>query len=696
MLAGRMKSLNICMTLHSLILDELIPLVSVDLSMMASSIVDSSSKLTNTGGSRGQSPRRAAGPSQPTPSSKASSSTDGFFQSPPVVRNQLEDDQALSRALRLFLPPQVREAIQPELSAFADKVLSRPILDLVADAEKHPPYLKTWDSWGRRRDDLVTSEGWRKLGDIGVQEGMVAMGYENKYGPFSRMYHFAKFHLWAASSAWTTCPNQMTDGVAFLFRKHLSNPDFDGPSRKVLQSAYDRLTSRDPAYAWVTGQWMTERQGGSDVSQTETLARYAPDSDHRITGIDGMPLGPWLCDGFKWFSSATDCHMTVFLARTPKGISTFFAPMRKTLSEPDPLGYQNELNGVQIQRLKNKLGTRALPTAELVLKDVRAYLVGEEGKGTKEIASVLNVSRLHNAANSVSFWSRGLGIVRAFARCRKVGLQPLWSKAAYMRTASKLHVEYRGYTMLTLFVATVLGVAEQPLIAAFERQPLPPTIHATNVVPYPEDAEHLLRFLTPVAKGIACKAAVAGLAECMENLGGVGYLENEDMQFNMARLFRDANVCSIWEGTTDMMAHDVLRVVYGKTSQEVFGAMERWLDALLHYSTSHRELVGLAESVSKWWQDWREFVQTRARGEVELRSREVMLKLGDIVMGALLLLDAMTDEDSIAMEVVDAWFEERKRHGYVDASHRPWKEIVRSDMLIVFGHDPPGTLSAKL
>ena len=646
---------------------------------------------------RAQAPRpnpNVEQPAQPT-FSKPSSSTEGFFQSPPIVQHQLEDDQALSRALSLLLPSEVRKSVQPELHSFADKVLSRPILDLVADAEKHPPYLKTWDSWGRRRDDLVTSEGWRRLSDIGIQEGMVSMGYENKYGSFSRIYHFAKFHLWAASAAWTTCPNQMTDGVAFLLRKHLSSPDLNSQTRKVLKSAYDRVTSRDPAYAWVTGQWMTERQGGSDVSQTETLARHAPDSSLRVTGTDGMPLGPWLCDGFKWFSSATDCHMTVFLARTPKGISTIFAPMRKTLSEPDPMGYDTELNGIQIQRLKNKLGTRALPTAELVLKDVRGYLIGEEGKGTKEIAQVLNIARLHNAANSVSFWGRGLGIVRAFGRCRKVGLKPLYEKAAYMRAVSKIHLDYRGYTMLTLFVATVFGAAEQPLIASYNGKQSP-TIQATHVIPYPEDAEHLLRLLTPVAKGLSCKAAIAGLAECMESVGGVGYLENEDMQFNIARLFRDANVCSIWEGTTDMMAHDVLRVIYGKTHDQVMHAMERWLDAVLHYSVAHRELVGLAETVGNWWHHWREFVQTRQRGEVELRSREVMQKLGDIVMGALLILDAMVDEDSIAIEVVDAWFEERSHHGYVDASHRSWKEKVKSDMSIVFGYDLPGTVSAKL
>src|ERR1700761_8520793 len=151
---------------------------------------------------------------------------------------------------------------------------------------------------------------------------------------------------------------------------------------------------------------MTERQGGSDVSQTETLARFESSSQLPSTGSDGSPLGSWLCNGFKWFSSATDCQMMVFLARTPKGISTFMAPMRRTTSSEG----ETELNGVQIQRLKSKLGTRALPTAALVLQDVRAHLVGVEGAGVKEIATVLNVARVHNAVTAIGLWGRGLSI----------------------------------------------------------------------------------------------------------------------------------------------------------------------------------------------------------------------------------------------------------------------------------------------
>ena len=170
---------------------------------------------------------------------------------------------------------------------------------------------------------------------------------------------------------------------------------------------------------------------------TETLATYSPDEHLEAEATDGNDLGPWLINGFKWFSSATDANMTVFLARTNKGISTFLAPMRKTLKEKDVLGKETELNGVYIQRLKNKLGTRALPTAELELKGMRAWLVGEEGRGTKEIATVLNVARVHNGVTAIGFWGRGLGIIRAFAKVRVVGKKPFVEEDSFNQVYGK-------------------------------------------------------------------------------------------------------------------------------------------------------------------------------------------------------------------------------------------------------------------
>lgn len=208
----------------------------------------------------------------------------------------------------------------------------------------------------------------------------------------------------------------MTDGAARLLAQHLPKHSSSVQSyfttadgrreaevqRRVFANAYFRLISRDQSSRWTSGQWMTERPGGSDVSRSETVAVYAPLTQSSQFGSDDE-LGPWVVDGYKYFSSATDADMAILLARTPSGLSAFYAPMRL------PNG---ERNGVRIVRLKKKLGTRALPTAELELKGMRAWMIGMEGEGIKEISTVLNITRIHNAVTAVSFMRRGLAIAK--------------------------------------------------------------------------------------------------------------------------------------------------------------------------------------------------------------------------------------------------------------------------------------------
>jgi alkylation response protein AidB-like acyl-CoA dehydrogenase len=626
-----------------------------------------------------------------------SSSSAGFFQTPPDVLNQFYDDTALRRGLTLFLPKEILDDVSPDLASFGAKVLSPQVLSWVLDAERNTPYVKTLDSWGRRRDELITSEGWRNLQAFGIAEGMVAIPYENKYAEYSRVYHFAKYALWCGSAAWVNCPSLMSDGVVSLFRKYLTESSLPQDQRKVLQSAYDRLVSREPNTAWTTGQWMTERQGGSDVSMTETIATYTPQDRASVKATDGNELGPWRIDGFKWFSSATDCNMMVMLAQTSKGISTFFAPMRKTMTQRDVLGNDTVLNGVSIQRLKNKLGTRALPTAELELKGVRAWLIGEDGRGTKEIATVLNIARIHNGATAIGLWGRGLGIVRAFVRVRVVGRRPLWERTAFMRSLARMHAEYKANVLFNLFVAGLLGVTEQDQIAAFTGKSNGPSIASIGYDLGFRDvgmAYNLFRLLTPALKGHCSKTAISGLQECMECLGGVGYLENDDMQFNIARLYRDANVMPIWEGTTDMMADDsILRVLHGKLSKPVMSSMETWVGMLLK-QVNNGQFQTQSDQVRQWWADLKASVEGISREEAELKSRAAMNCLVDIVQGLLLLVDAVRDGDRVAKLVAEAWFSEKYRG--MTLKQKNWKSQIEADLMIVFGQDGLSLKGSKL
>ena len=207
---------------------------------------------------------------------------------------------------------------------------------------------------------------------------------------------------------------------------------------------------------------MTERVGGSDVSGTETLATYSPNANEgfQSTQIDGAPLGPWVIDGFKWFSSATDSQMAIALAQTPKGLSAFYIPMRRTT----PSG-STELNGISISRLKTKMGTKALPTAELELKGARAFLLGQEGNGVKEISTVLSITRVHNAATCLGLLGRGLAIAKAFSKVREMAgkgkKKSLKDVPLHVRTLAEMTVDYRSNLLFTFFVVYFLGISDQ-------------------------------------------------------------------------------------------------------------------------------------------------------------------------------------------------------------------------------------------
>ena len=581
----------------------------------------------------------------------------------------------------VYLPARVRDDVFPDLLRFGSLVITSQILSYVSDAETHTPHLKTWDSWGRRIDHLVTSEGWRRLQELGIREGIVAIAHENAHAEASRVVQFLKYHIWTGSSAIVTCPSAMTDGAARLLSEQLkrlanSNTNEDKVKMGVLQDALRRLTSRDTNEAWTSGQWMTERTGGSDVRETETLAHLLPLADEASTvDVNGNPLGPWRVDGFKWFSSATDANMTVLLARTSSGLSLFFAPMRRaTTSHQQNVddSSQSELNGVHIQRLKTKLGTKALPTAELELQNMRAWLLGEEGKGTKEISTVLNITRIHTALSSVGLWGRGLAISRSFAKVRRSSGKLLKDIPSHVATMANEHIDYRANMHLAFFTVALLGLSEQNQDA---RSAAP----ALKSVPEPmqKSSELLLRLLTPIVKAITAKASIKGLQECMESLGGVGYLDQEDMSTNIARLYRDANVLAIWEGTTNVLGADVVRVVKGRTGPAILKTLEDWILACCQ----SWETLWKAEA-SRLTQNLSSVLQVISRkdgDELNYGGRSLMDRIAWIVCGVLLVEDARMDKDDISTEIAQRWV----------GCNTPaaWNDIALWDRRIVFGKE---------
>lgn len=651
----------------------------------------------------------------------ASSSTAGFFQALPSLPPQYtspdaqptptslgsepsaSDDKVFARILSLYLPPGSSTVIS-HLHKVARIALDPRVLVHATDAETNHPVLRSLTTFGQenRNDPLWTTSGWQRLKEIGYAEGVVAVAYSQSPDTAhinQRIYSFSLNHLWSPTGTMTGCPMSMTDGAATLLRKHLTDLDGDQIGRvRVFEEAYRRLTSRDPDYAWTSGQWMTERSGGSDVSGTETLAtrltaeELASDEENgRSEDAVGMPLGPWRINGFKWFSSATDSEMAVLLAQTDKGLSAFYMPMRRRKGlRPAAANTMNleappetELNGIRIQRLKNKLGTKSLPTAELEIRGARAWLIGTEGRGVAEISAVLNITRLSTAAGSVASWSRGLAICRAYSQVRKVRGGLLQDNPAHLRWLADETVKYHAAAHFTFF-----GVALQGAIEQSHRSVVANTNAASLVPGDKAEIGLLLRLLLPVMKAQVSVASVHGLRQCMECLGGVGYCENNEDGglMNIAKIYRDNLVNPIWEGTVSVMAEDVVRVLIDKRlgGGDILGnVFTPWLLRVLEGCTdgSQKEVSVLKERLYAL----ERLVKGKAKDELLYRGREILDHLEAIVSGAVLLHDATVDPTFIAQEVARRWVRSKDMRSSEPDDLLFWRDAARVDKSIFLG-----------
>src|SRR5438046_1358321 len=307
-----------------------------------------------------------------------------FFQDAPRLGNQYDDDALLRAYLRWRLPPKMLAEIEPDLRRLGSRVVTD-ILALDEAAEASPPRHVPYDAWGRRVDRIETSDAWHELDRISATEGIVATAYERAYGVNSRIDQFVRLYLFAPSSALYSCPLAMTDGAARFLEVY-----GDESTRPV----FAHLTSRDPRQFWTSGQWMTERSGGSDVASTSTIAKCESGNDYRLYGL-------------KWFTSATTSQVAMTLARIEgapaggSGLSVFLVTLR------DRDGW---LRNIRVERLKDKLGTRALPTAELTLEGTPARLVGGPGDGIRKIATLFNITRVYNAVAAVAGIGRAITI----------------------------------------------------------------------------------------------------------------------------------------------------------------------------------------------------------------------------------------------------------------------------------------------
>ncbi|MBL7777793.1 MAG: acyl-CoA dehydrogenase family protein [Chitinophagales bacterium] len=441
--------------------------------------------------------------SSPTPYST-------FIQQMPKLNNEYTDDVFLQDYLRTYFPADALKEITPDLTQFGQRTATV-FIEWAREAELNKPQLIQFDAWGKRIDEIKVSQGWLNLEKVAAEDGLVAIGYERKYAEHSRLYQFVKLYLYTASSAIYTCPLAMTDGAARLIE--LYGDGF------LKEHAYKGLTSRNPATFKTSGQWMTERTGGSDVSRSMTFA--TPDGDD------------YVLRGHKWFTSAITANMAFTLASTEQPengkraqLSLFYLPIRHA---------DGSLNGIEVEALKDKLGTRALPTAQLLLTGAKVKLVGEKGKGVKTISTLFNITRIYNTISAVSYLRRAYALSKAYSPIREAFGQTIEQHPLHKKTLREMEMAYQSNALLGFFLSRLLGKEE------------------CNTAT--ENEKSLLRFLTPVAKLFTAKQAIQYASEHIETFGGLGYLEDS----GIPAMLRDAQVLSIWEGTTNVLSLDMLR-----------------------------------------------------------------------------------------------------------------------------------------
>lgn len=448
-----------------------------------------------------------------------------FLQDAPVLAHPYRNDRSLLALLDRNLPGERRTALDADLDALGDYALHA--WERVTTHTRRKPVLTRWDAWGRRVDRIELTPAWQEGAEITTRHAVLATGHADS--AHARLEQFARVYLYHLASEFYTCPLAMTDGAATALKA--------SGNHALIGRALPHFLSRDAGSFWLSGQWMTETPGGSDVGRTETVARQDTD-------------GQWRLYGRKWFSSAVVGEAALALAR-PEGAGGGTAALA--------LFYVETMDGAHrrpeliIDRLKDKLGTHELPTAEIHLDGLPAWPLGELAHGVRQVAPMLNVTRTWNGICAVASMRRALALALDFAARRQAFGRPLLEQPLHARTLADMQAQFEAAFALAFEVAAMLGRVEHAAANAHEAA--------------------ALRLLTPLCKLWTGKLAVKLCSEALECFGGAGYIEDT----GLPQLLRDAQVYAIWEGTTNVLSLDSLRALGGDSLPALRSAIDGWL-----------------------------------------------------------------------------------------------------------------------
>ena len=438
-------------------------------------------------------------------------------QPPPLIGYDAADDPALLAALAAFRPDGTDAAEGNQLSVARLRDIGRLAGSEHAQeqgrlANENPPKLRTHDRYGHRIDEVEFHPAWHDLMTTAITRGLHAAPWRDQR-PGAHLDRAARFYVWGQAEAGHLCPVSMTYAMIPALRHA---PDLAAQYEPLLAAtAYDPARTPPAAKRGLTaGMSMTEKQGGSDVRANTTIATKTSDGTYRITG-------------HKWFTSAPMGDLFMVLAQTQeKGLTCFLLPRML----PD-----GTRNAMHLQRLKDKLGNRSNASAEVEYAGAAAWLVGEEGRGVPTILDMVNATRLDCVLAAATGLRLGVLHAAHHASHRAAFGKKLIDQPLMASVLADLAIESEAATLVAMRLARAADLAASG----------------------DEDEKAFRRLGLAAVKYHVCKLAPAHAAEALECLGGNGYIEES----GMPRLYREAPLQSIWEGSGNVAALDALRAL---------------------------------------------------------------------------------------------------------------------------------------
>jgi putative acyl-CoA dehydrogenase len=455
-----------------------------------------------------------------------------------------------------------------------------------AEANENPPALRTHDRFGNRIDEVQFHPAWHELMRIGIGHGVHALPWHDPQ-PGAHVARAAMFIALSQAEAGIGCPISMTYSAIPALR---AQPDLaEEWEPRFLSLSYDgeRLVPAPDKTGALCGMAMTEKQGGSDVRANTTSARP-------LNG--GGPGAEYEITGHKWFCSAPMCDAFLVLAQADGGLSCFLLPRFTP---------EGERNRFHIQRLKDKLGNRSNASSEVEFRAAWARMIGEEGRGVPAIIEMVNHTRLDCTIGSTAGMRAGVAHATHHCSQRSAFGKLLIDQPLMQNVLADLAVESEAATVSAMRLARTYD------------ESMPAASSASR--PGAAGSEALRRLATPVLKYWICKRGPAHAVEALECFGGNGYVEES----GMPRLFRESPLASIWEGSGNVQALDVLRAM-GRSPE----AVEAFFAEVDEAAGAEPRLDAYAASVRE------ELTDLEA---IEARARRVVERMALALQGSLLV-----------------------------------------------------------